>query len=296
MAMFQSTHPQGVRRPSLSSLAVNLACFNPRTRRGCDDGGRCRCVSAVQSTHPQGCDLTSRCMQGASCFNHARRCDRRACRHTCVPCFNPRTRRGATQILYVWVFIAQFQSTHPQGVRQVATPISAWAYMFQSTHPQGVRPNASNKITATALFQSTHPQGVRPGGDSNIGHLINVSIHAPAGGATRVSVSRTRASGSFNPRTRRGCDEMHACALRWQLVSIHAPAGGATLSVCMRILFCGVSIHAPAGATIFAAFDFEHEAVSIHAPAGVRRGARRATASRAVSIHAPAGCDDIRSV
>ena len=36
LSVFQSTHPQGVRRMRLRGLQHAQACFNPRTRRGCD--------------------------------------------------------------------------------------------------------------------------------------------------------------------------------------------------------------------------------------------------------------------
>ena len=37
---FQSTHPQGVRLLSVTKTDYSNFCFNPRTRRGCDDVSR----------------------------------------------------------------------------------------------------------------------------------------------------------------------------------------------------------------------------------------------------------------
>ena len=56
---FQSTHPQGVRRDSISPDMLILLCFNPRTRRGCDSGGMRAFATEIkfQSTHPQGVRL-----------------------------------------------------------------------------------------------------------------------------------------------------------------------------------------------------------------------------------------------
>ncbi len=79
-----------------------------------------------------------------------------------------------------------------------------------------------------------------------------VSIHAPAGGATKPPLSRTPVLSSFNPRTRGGCD-CHSCAaspgVLW--VSIHAPAGGATPYLDGVNRFFRVSIHAPAGGATY---------------------------------------------
>ena len=140
------------------------------------------------------------------------------------------------------------------------------------------------------MFQSTLPHGERRLKPDNVDPFTDVSIHAPARGATKFF---------FFP---------------WwmQPVSIHAPARGATPAVIDGFLtirfqstlphgerrpgqalsMCSqpVSIHAPArGATIFDDVAFAHELVSIHAPA---RGATFVWPCPdrvfSVSIHAPA--------
>ncbi len=55
----------------------------------------------------------------------------------------------------------EFQSTHPQGVRQTGLPSYLAVPLFQSTHPQGVRRRILYVWVFIAQFQSTHPQGVR---------------------------------------------------------------------------------------------------------------------------------------
>ena len=56
-------------------------------------------------------------------------------------------------------------------------------------------------------FQSTHPRGVRRQGYCAADPAAQVSIHAPAWGATRIWSGKPPAvSSSFNPRTRVGCD------------------------------------------------------------------------------------------
>ena len=58
------------------------------------------------------------------------------------------------------------------------------------------------------MFQSTHPHGVRLAAVYKAATAWDVSIHAPAWGATRRRLSVLLQRGSFNPRTRMGCDNM----------------------------------------------------------------------------------------
>ena len=116
---------------------------------------------------------------------------------------------------------------------------------FQSTPPQrGRRPNDLIVILHNT-FQSTPPQG----GDLRLlgeGGDIDVSIHAPAKGATGMITGGTAFS----------------------IVSIHAPAKGATVLERTVRGFIVVSIHAPAkGATTTSRPPIWQWAVSIHAPA-----------------------------
>ena len=59
---------------------------------------------------------------------------------------------------------------------------------------------------AGSKFQSTHPRGVRrlPAFAADL--FPDVSIHAPAWGATRAQIFAARHPVCFNPRTRVGCD------------------------------------------------------------------------------------------
>jgi len=76
------------------------------------------------------------------------------------------------------------------------------------------------------LFQSTRPRGARPFCALRA-NVSNVSIHAPAGGATGICQSLAILL-SFNPRARGGRDAELLEAFCNYNVSIHAPAGGAT--------------------------------------------------------------------
>ncbi|KAF0195717.1 MAG: hypothetical protein FD169_1205 [Bacillota bacterium] len=98
-----------------------------------------------------------------------------------------------------------FQSTHPQGVRLSREATKSSSRGFQSTHPQGVRRGKYHIYPNFIVFQSTHPQGVR-----------------------RIILFTIDSESCFNPRTRRGCDELMYLLQFPTNVSIHAPAGGAT--------------------------------------------------------------------
>ena len=188
--------------------------FNPRTREGCDrlTSGLSHWRKWFQSTHPRGVRRPG---------HHVPAQQRR--------CFNPRTRegcdhhdRGLTR------YQGMFQSTHPRGVRRGNEKSDCPAMKFQSTHPRGVRRKQGAHGCLGDMFQSTHPRGVRHA--DMILHVRShqVSIHAPARGATSIP---------------------------WWIwagghVSIHAPARGATVRIVHQHAGQGVSIHAPArGAT-----------------------------------------------
>ena len=122
--------------------------------------------------------------------------------------------------------------------------------------------------------------------------MVEVSIHAPARGATTLEVRIWKKRNMFQFTRPRGARPTHAYAeLKLNVVSIHAPARGATLPISDKdSVDFQVSIHAPArGATGRQPQRHERHGVSIHAPA---RGATRRHGAelhrRMVSIHAPA--------
>ena len=95
-------------------------------------------------------------------------------------------------------------------------------------------------------FQSTLPRGERHIGIHFPAHLVRISIHAPARGAT-------------------GAVKSCGCLKK---ISIHAPARGATIFDLVSHTGAPISIHAPArGATkIFQYYQADRK-ISIHAPA-----------------------------
>ena len=212
-------------------------------------------------------------------------------------CFNPRTRVGCDAVLAGNV------------CREGA---------FQSTHPRGVRPAGPLEGKAARRFQSTHPRGVRHAWGASFSGGVDVSIHAPAWGATISLKSLVYSDFGFNPRTRVGCDaknpvsddgtlwfqSTHPRGVRLDpvpavpdaaVVSIHAPAWGATLDLPQLRGLLRVSIHAPAwGATQTAGRPLHnHDAFQSTHPRGVRhqKNVRHDDTSSRFNPRTRVGCD-----
>ena len=168
-----------------------------------------------------------------------------------------------------------FQSTRPRGARPT-WPWDAkwWKPKFQSTRPRGARRMEGGRVVAYEQFQSTRPRGARrlpvlPAGDSvscfnpraragrdgsrSFLRAIRflVSIHAPARGATRTSISPSAPAPWFQSTRPRGARPFQDPEpMDGRYVSIHAPARGATHRLDNPCAWLPVSIHAPArGAT-----------------------------------------------
>ena len=103
------------------------------------------------------------------------------------------------------------------------------------------------------------------------GRRVQISTHAPAGGATfailvpkgtRVTISTHAPAG--------GATSSLPSPASPRRISTHAPAGGATRVVVIRSQLAHISTHAPAGgATIFPRLaEAGVENISTHAPAG----------------------------
>ena len=141
--------------------------------------------------------------------------------------FNPRTRVGCDSYCAWAAWLAEFQSTHPCGVRR-----------YFAFHDYDSR------------FVSIHAPvwgATTKAGDYN--RQVKVSIHAPVWGATCVLIV-CLCIGCFNPRTRVGCDQSSGAWVAHMVVSIHAPVWGATYAKSRGRYGVYVSIHAPVwGAT-----------------------------------------------
>jgi len=100
-----------------------------------------------------------------------------------------------------------FQSTRPRGAR----PYKFGLYVRQLTsfNPRarvGRDKILHGKMEYIALFQSTRPRGARLKFGRHILSRENVSIHAPAWGATQLTVIIQHIHQCFNPRARVGRD------------------------------------------------------------------------------------------
>ena len=118
-----------------------------------------------------------------------------------------------------------------------------------------------------------------------------ISIHAPARGATlrrqRILIPRCH----FNPRSREGSDfPQVAPGYYFPHISIHAPARGATLPVFQLFGRSLISIHAPArGATLLALVQSPNHIFQSTLPRGERRQVVHILEEcKFISIHAPA--------
>ena len=165
--------------------------FNPRTHVGCDSAAR----------SPPGTPVN----------------------------FNPRTHVGCDPALTALITLsAEFQSTHPRGVRQQTMQHnSKLCYFNPRTHVGCDQEEEMAELRR--IFQSTHPRGVRrPGGRSLLSYH-RISIHAPTWGATpnRSGFDLSHEFQSTHPRGVR-----HLVSKGFGLsyvISIHAPTWGATL-------------------------------------------------------------------
>ena len=186
------THPRGVRSHIASENQQKHGCSNSRTREGCDQRpqrprGRAR---SFNSRTREGCDTV--------CGNNNRK-------GLTFQFTHPRGVRPSSPCILACG--QKFQFTHPRGVRQ--QNVSAWdeaIFEFQFTHPRGVRRLFRLRGVLELRFQFTHPRGVRPGTVAVNAIRREVSIHAPARGATDASIIPFRAFVRFNSRTREGCD------------------------------------------------------------------------------------------
>ena len=127
---FQSTLPQGERRDS-GAHGTRLRNFNPRSHKGSDHKLRTKFFSMPISIHAptRGATLVADAVnQAVSISIHA-------------------PTRGATTKVSVIDDNNLFQSTLPQGERQMTAARLQSLMRFQSTLPQGERPGLSTLST-----------------------------------------------------------------------------------------------------------------------------------------------------
>ena len=163
----------------------------------------------------------------------------------------------------------RFQSTRPRGARHQSVPAETKNQLFQSTRPRGARPRCAGRLRAVPCFnprarvgRDTWPVATNPEG-------WDVSIHAPAWGATLSMVMVSPPCARFNPRARVGRDSSRRKTFGESRMFQSTRPRGARLRLAKTdFTRLRVSIHAPAwGATRVFAQDADGLHVSIHAPA-----------------------------
>ena len=204
--------------------------------------------------------------------------------------FNPRSREGSDIFrLQVTPIRLLFQSTLPRGERHKGKMYTVIFEGFQSTLPRGERPGQLRTVLFCAYF---NPRS-REGSDLNANFYEKdgqISIHAPARGATLISRIFLLFVMYFNPRSREGSDVVSNVDLNWDLISIHAPARGATRSWFFRLRYRKFQSTLPRGERQFYSnADMAMIAISIHAPArGATQLSVQGQKKLIISIHAPA--------
>ena len=92
--------------------------------------------------------------------------------------------RGATSFTSVMDNEKMFQSTHPHGVRLNHELLKGVVRRFQSTHPHGVRQRGWHYLSTHPCFNPRTRTGCDIFRRIDVTHQLDVSIHAPARGAT----------------------------------------------------------------------------------------------------------------
>ena len=167
------------------------ADFNPRSRKGSDEGetGSAGTFGKFQSTLPQGERQADNPMLVSM---------------LAISIHAPA--RGATLPKTKLFMQCQFQSTLPQGERPSPSFTCPMASKFQSTLPQGERPRLQVPIPYCGNFNPRSRKGSDRPPDTDGRRLAQISIHAPARGATRRRRNAKTNRDYFNPRSRKGSD------------------------------------------------------------------------------------------
>ncbi len=174
---------------------------------------------------------------------------------------------------------ATFAVSVAQPLDQVSIHAPAWGATFprctvsldrrfQSTRPRGARPVSTGVSRITLLFQSTRPRGARHCGRWPKPCRHNVSIHAPAWGATPSRCRLAPSPCRFNPRARVGrdaceCVERPGC----QQFQSTRPRGARPAPEDQAPVRRCFNPRARVGRDLVDNPGYEYEDVSIHAPA-----------------------------
>ena len=112
--------------------------------------------------------------------------------------------RGATVRHVSVYFDIQFQSTLPRGERRISSVLIMSTIYFNPRSREGSDVSRLFQLIDSLLFQSTLPRGERLAPSLWLFQPLNISIHAPARGATTHSFRMRCCSGVFQSTLPRG--------------------------------------------------------------------------------------------
>ena len=139
-----------------------------------------------------------------------------------------------------------FQFTRPRGARRARGTRNISLCSFNSRAHGGRDPRKGRHSGLQHSFNSrAHGGRDRPRDRRAV--AVEVSIHAPTGGATQGAKMKLVKDG-FNSRAHGGRDRPPRHPLRRARVSIHAPTGGATHPAGPRVVIAGFQFTRPRGA------------------------------------------------
>ena len=188
--LFQSTLPRRERHKR-SRGKLRRLYFNPRSREGSDH---------VRRLHQKtGNDISIHApAKGATVVPDADAFFRQISIHAPA--------KGATMAVFFNRTRGRFQSTLPRRERPSIMNVTTGETLFQSTLPR--RERLSKRVETDRFYPDFNPRS-REGSDRDGQPLLaghDISIHAPAKGATfPLAVSRSTVN-DFNPRSREGSD------------------------------------------------------------------------------------------
>ena len=185
----------------------------------------------------------------------------------------------------------KFQSARPRGARQLRGGSPGQSAGFNPRARVGRDEHQVDDSLRRRRFQSARPRGARLHPSLDAGSLADVSIRAPAWGATPTPAASGTAGLSFNPRARVGRDRIDYCAADPSLWFQSArPRGARRDNPHLSTNYEAVSIRAPAwGATALISYPSSSKGFQSARPRGARRSvAVWGAVSTAVSIRAPA--------
>ena len=165
--------------------------------------------------------------RGATPSDRARR---RSCRY-----FNPRSREGSDQRPSAHADSLQNISIHApaRGATDFWKASSCFSLVFQSTLPRGERRFSTfTHFSPRPYFNPRSREGSDEKGFADNLLEDEISIHAPARGATPSRWWCLDRTLYFSPRSREGSDGVLPPQAQRIAISIHAPARGATSTGC----------------------------------------------------------------